>query len=176
MLVGSFASTGVPQDAHAGGGVDAVTVQVTGNALSNITSRPLPLSPTFAPTITDYVWRCQSGINTIQLTLAAVSGGTITVGGKTGGSVTVQESLIENQAVIVSASDPNNTGGAPVHYWIRCLPHDFPPLSVSKPGNPPAGWYLTGNINSVSGSGTYSMILDSNGTPVWYREPVGRAL
>src|SRR5205807_4269207 len=125
--------------------------------------------PTFAPTITDYVWRCQSGINTLQLTLAAVSGGTITVAGMRGGSLTIQESLIENQAVIISAPDPDATK-PPIQYWIRCLPHDFPALSVTQSVAPPAGWYLTGNITSAAGSGSYAMVLDAFGTPVWYRK------
>src|SRR5438874_1545827 len=77
MLAVSLAPVGVPREAHAGGDVDAVTIQVTGSALSNVTSSPLSLSPAFAPEITDYVWHCERGINPIQLTLAAVSGGTV---------------------------------------------------------------------------------------------------
>src|SRR5205823_8990606 len=42
-----------------------------------------------------------------------------------------------------------------------------------KPGNPPPGWYLTGNLGGNPVSGTYAMVLDNNGTPVWYRKPVG---
>jgi len=173
LLAASLASHGVSIKAHAGGGVNAVTVQVSGAPLSNITSSPLDISPTFAQTTTDYVLRCQSGINTIQMTLSAASRGTITVGGRSGRSVTVQESLVENQALIVSAPDPNSTSATPVSYWIRCLPHDFPQLSVTKPGNPPPGWYLTGNLISAAGSAYYAMVLDANGTPVWYRKPVG---
>ena len=174
LLAVTLASYAVSSDAHAGGGVDAVMVQVTGAPLSNITSSPLDISPTFAQTTTDYVWRCESGINTIQLTLSAVSGGTITVGGRSGRSVAVQESMVENQALIVSAPDPNTASATPVNYWIRCLPQDFPQLSVTKPGTPPPGWYLTGNLSSVAGSGYYAMVLDANGTPVWYRRPVGQ--
>src|SRR6202011_870949 len=116
--------------------------------------------------------RCQSGINTIQLTLAAVSGGAIAVAGRQGSSVTVQESVIENQAVIISAPDRDATSPR-IQYWIRCLPHDFPQLSVTNRWIAPAGWYLTGNINSISGSGAYAMVLDTNGTPVWYRRSAG---
>ena len=54
-------------------GDSTVTLQVTGTALGNVTSSPLALSPSFAGSTTDYVLRCQSGINTIQLTLNAVS-------------------------------------------------------------------------------------------------------
>jgi Arylsulfotransferase (ASST) len=167
--------------AQAGGSADAVTVQVHGGTLGDISSSPLSLTPAFAPTITDYVLRCQSGTNTIQLTLTAVRGGSINVGAKRGSSVTIQRTLVENQALVVSASRPQTSDGGGVddvsdnskrgrvQYWIRCLPHDFPQLSVTKAGTPPPGWYLTGNLFPVAGSGTYAMVLDGNGTPVWYR-------
>jgi len=174
LLAASLAPHGVSGDAHAGGGVEAVTVTVTGAPLSIVTSSPLSLSPTFAPTITDYVLRCQSGINTVQLTLAAAPGGAISVGGTIGGTVTVQESLFENQAVIITAPDHDGTG-QPARYWIRCLPHDFPLLSEGRRQAPPLGWYLTGNINSSQGSGTYAMVLDNEGTPVWYRKTAGKS-
>jgi len=173
FLAASLVSLGVSTEARAGGSADTVNVQVTGNALSDITSSPLGLAPNFAQSITDYVWRCQSGINTIQLTLSAVSGGTITVGGRRGSTVTIPESLIENQALIVSSADPVNPSGSPVQYWMRCLPHDFPELNVTKPGSPPSGWYLTGNVYPGPGGGAYAMVLDANGTPVWYRHPAG---
>jgi hypothetical protein len=170
LLLSSLAGIATTTVANAGGSSeDDVTLVVTGSPLSSITSSPVKLSPVFAETITDYVWRCQSGINQLQLTLTAVSGGTITLDGSTGPTLTVQESLFENQAVIINAPDPTDPSGPPGQYWIRCLPHDFPQLSATKPGTPPPGWYLTGNVNSVAGSGTYAMVLDDNGTPVWYR-------
>jgi arylsulfotransferase ASST len=172
LVTASFASLGALREAHAGGRADALTVRVTGAALGNITSSPLSIAPTFAPATTDYVWRCLSGINSVQLTLAAVSGGTITVGGRHGSSLSIDESLIENQALIISAPDPSATR-PPIQYWIRCLPHDFPELSVTRPGTPPPGWYLTGNVFPGPTGGAYAMVLDANGTPVWYRDPAG---
>jgi hypothetical protein len=170
LLASGLGSAAATTDVHAVGSDDAVTDQVTGSPLSNVTSSPLSLSPAFAPTITDYVWRCGSGTNRIDIRFAAISGGTITIDGSTGSTLAVQESLIENQAVIISAPDPNNPKGPPIQYWIRCLPLDFPRLSVTKPGTPPAGWYLTGNNIAAGGSTTYAMVLDNNGTPVWYQK------
>ena len=171
LLPAGFAVVPTTSEARAGGSIDALNVEVADSPLGDVESSPLSLSPSFDPTITDYVWRCKSGINRIQLTLTAISGGTITVDGSTGPTLAVQESLIENQAVIISAPDPSNPNGPPVQYWMRCLPHDFPQLSVTKPGTPPPGWYLTGAVVPAGGSGTYAMVLDNNGTPVWYRQP-----
>jgi arylsulfotransferase ASST len=171
LMMATLALPATADEARARGNVGALNVDVAGGPLSEIKSSPLGLSPSFAPMTTDYVWHCQSGINKIQLTVTATSEGTITIDGRTGPTLTIQKSLIENQALIVSAPDPSHPNGAPVQYWIRCLPHDFPQLSVSKPGTPTPGWYLTGNIVTQGGAGTYAMVLDNNGTPVWYRMP-----
>lgn len=149
----------------AGGGPDAVAIQVSGTSLAEVSVQPLSLSPAYSPVITDYVLRCQPGSNTIQLTLNARPGGAITVGGVTGRTVTLSESLIENQALIIAAPHPNNAAQS-IQYWVRCLPHDFPSLSVTDSDNPPAGWYLTGNLVPAMGSAAYAMVLDAHGTPV----------
>jgi hypothetical protein len=119
--------------------------------------------------------RCQEGINTIQLTLTALPGRAINISGRSGTSIAVQESLFENQALVINATDPSANEGTRIQYWVRCLPHDFPRLSAIRPGAPSPGWYLTGNLNSVAGSSTYAMVLDANGTPVWYRKPAGQS-
>ncbi len=182
LLVGAFAATSGPVVVEAAAPTGNATIKVEGG-LASVVASPLTLIPAFDPSITDYVLRCAAGTNTIQMTLNAVRGGSLNVNGNRSSTVTIQESLFENQALVISAnrlhisdqqsinegsdnSDPANT-----QYWIRCLPHDFPQLDVSKPGNPPPGWYLTSNLNSASGSQPYSMVLDNNGTPVWYRRP-----
>jgi hypothetical protein len=144
------------------------TIKVEG-PLGSISTSPLVLSPAFDLSITDYVLRCASGINTIQVTLGSSARGFLNVRGNRGSSVVVTESLVENEALVISSHGPHDPGGT--EYWIRCLPHDFPQLSVATPGTPPSGWYLTGNVNRVGGSGVYAMVLDEHGTPVWYRKP-----
>jgi hypothetical protein len=128
-------------------------ILVTGS-VTNITSSPTPalqMFPTFAPSIHDYVIHCASGTNAITFTVTA------------GGTTTVLKNLVENQPEIVQGS------GAP--YWIRCLPHDFPPITATTSGaGPSPGYYFTGTINkSAAYPTTYAMILDTNGTPVWYQ-------
>ncbi|HEY8756280.1 MAG TPA: aryl-sulfate sulfotransferase [Candidatus Dormibacteraeota bacterium] len=83
----------------------------------------------------------------------------------------MSKSLVENQPEIVQAPDPSNPTGPPTQYWIRCLPHDFPAITATRSGaGPSPGYYLTGNISKPSGGPSlYAMILDTNGTPVWYQ-------
>src|SRR5207245_4152774 len=59
--------------------------------------------------------------------------------------------------------------GGNTQSWIRCLPHDCTHINVSprpQAGAPTPGWYLSGTIGAPV---AYAMILDTNGTPVWYR-------
>jgi Arylsulfotransferase (ASST) len=112
-----------------------------GGAVTSILVSPDPLTPAFASAIHDYYVRCSAGTNAISLTV-----------GTGDGSSTVAIDVVEDQAVVVG------------DYWIRCLPHDFPPITVktnADAGAPTPGWYL---LNSS----VYAMALDTNGTPVWY--------
>ena len=63
-----------------------------------------------------------------------------------------------NEAAVVTAGSDQ--------YWIRCLPPDFPRLTVVPPRDPAPAWYLTASTFSSS---SFVMIFDERGTPVWYR-------
>ena len=59
--------------------------------------------------------------------------------------------------------------GQSATYSIRCLPADFPVLTVDRPGSPTPGWYLTTLGWNVAGSSSFAAILDNRGVPVWYK-------
>jgi hypothetical protein len=148
---------------------DQVLVPVGGSALGGMTSNP-GMSPTFSTNTHDYAIRCGVGLNVISLHLTAATG-TIQAGGQSGATINLSVNVGEGQAAVVTSSSNQ--------YWIRCLPHDFPVMNVTTPRPRPAGWYLTGNITSStngSNSGLYAMILDNNGTPVWYQNAPGGAI
>ena len=140
--------------------------------LASLTVAPLALTPNFSASTFDYALACAAGTNTVTLTMAAAPGGTvqlvapITTSPSAAQSPTVQ--LNENQAAVVRAA---NAQGATADYWVRCLPHDFPRISVGhpNPGGPTPGWYVLGDNFLPTGAGSFAMILDTNGTPVWYR-------
>jgi len=178
MTAAAFSAPLSIRPARADVPADQVGIPVAGSALSGLTTVPYSLAPAFSPSIHDYVVRCQPGVNPITLNLTAAPGGSVQVGYQNGPTATVSVSLAESQAAVVQATDPANPRGPQVQYWIRCLPHDFPQLTVSKPGAPAPGWYLTGNISPAKdgSSNTYAMILDENGTPVWYQPAPGGAV
>ncbi len=146
--------------------------------LASLAISPLTLTPGFSPAIFDYTIPCAAGTNAVTIDLTAVAGGTV----RLTSPVTTQASpsqsdpvnLAENQAAVVEAE---NAQGQTAQYWLRCLPHDFPALNVTPhpgAGSPTPGWYLTANLRN---DGSYAMVLDTHGTPVWYKKaPVGVAL
>lgn len=99
---------------------------------------PLELVPAFSPSTFDYTVRCAAGDNPATLTVTDATGTTST-----------PVTLVENQLLSVRG------------YFIRCLPHDFPQITVGGNGTPTPGYFL------VNGS-TYAMVLDVHATPVWY--------
>lgn len=161
--------------------VNALHIKVD-QPLVIVTATPLPLIPAFSSSITDYVLHCQPGVNTIQVALKAGPGDTVQVGRNNAKVVAIPISIVENQALVITAKRPRGPSAdehdghlsdGDIQYWIRCLPHDFPELKVNKPGNPTPGWYLTGNIFNGLAFAPYAMVLDNNGTPVWYRRSSG---
>jgi hypothetical protein len=146
---------------------DPLTLTVEGVALRDVVTSGLELTPAFSPTTTDYVLRCRPGVNNVGITLVGTAGGAVSVGALSGPRVSTSVQLVENQALVIVAPGP--AGGTTTSYWIRCLPSDFPALTVTMLGNP----RRAGNLGSANGSGTYAMILDSNGTPVWYQRTSG---
>jgi hypothetical protein len=148
--------------------------------LASLTVTPLTLQPAFSPSTFDYTLACAAGTNAVTIAMSAVSGGSVRLLQPTttqaSPSQTVDVDLAENQAAVVEATDAQ---GAAAQYWIRCLPHDFPGINVVRhpsAGSPTPGWYLTSNLDSGT-INSYAMILNGNGTPVWYkRSGAGRAL
>jgi hypothetical protein len=154
-------------------GHPASYVNVTGSALTGLTTSP-GLNTPFSLFNTNYAISCPSAENSVTLNLSA-AGGTISAEGQSGSTITTTLSIVPNQAIVVQSPNFLDPSGAPVQYWIRCLPGDFPQLQVSKPGNPAPGLYFYGTVTSPIGQGGYAMALDQNGTPVWY-EPVNGAV
>jgi hypothetical protein len=121
---------------------DAADASDASSELYSIDLSPLVLTPGFSPSIHDYYVRCAAGDNAATLTVVDSTG-----------TQTSAVTLVEDQALVVHGD-----------YWIRCLPHDFPVIAVSTytdVGLPTPGYYL---VNTSD----YVVVLDTNGTPVWY--------
>ena len=162
------------------GGTVCVMGTCSAPPLSTLSVSPLALRPPFSPSTYDYAVACGAGTNALHLDMTAAAGGTVALNGPVSTawapSASATISLTEDQAAVVLARD---TTGFTQQYWIRCLPHDFPLISPTRypdAGQPTPGWYLIGNLALAQGSGPFAMIVDVNGTPIWYhRMPPAQA-
>jgi hypothetical protein len=128
------------------------------------------LTPTFSPDVHDYAVTCGAGENPLTFAAAAAPGAIATYRAPISRDVRAGEpafALIpEDSAVVI---DVQGGDGATSEYWIRCLPGDFPELQATRLGATNPGYYLLGNPAYFNGETGYAMVLDQNGTPVWYR-------
>lgn len=140
-------------------------------SLASLTIDGLAMTPAFSPDIHDYAMRCSAGTNTVGVTATPTGGATAELIRPTATPLTAAQTanvdLLENDAVVVEARGGD---GSTSQYWVRCLPHDFPHVSIARYASTTPGYYLLGNtiISNTSAESAYEMILDANGTPVWY--------
>jgi hypothetical protein len=133
-------------------------------------SPPIALVPSFSWDVNDYYVRCAAGANPLAVFMKAASGASTSMrqpkASSSAPQQTVHLDVNENQAIVVVAT----AGTESTEYWVRCLPHDFPQMSmvVHTPGAP-AGYYLLGNTSPTRNAmWGYAMVLDGQGVPVWY--------
>ena len=177
-------STQIPDAAGSSDASDAAVVVPDGSSsgtptLTALSVTPVSVSdgsasvalvPPFSPTTYDYYVRCSAGSNALRVAMTASTGATssLTQPSATGSAAmqSLAVTVAENQAIVAVATE----GTAKTEYWVRCLPHDFPKLSmVTHPdaGTPPAGYYLLGNLMANASAG-YAMVMNGDGVPVWY--------
>jgi hypothetical protein len=164
-----------PADAAPSIGVDA-TVAAAG--LVDLQVAPLTLTPAFSPDIHDYYVRCAAGANALTVAMTPKPGNQVAItapaSAASSGQQQVSLSVTENQAVVATAT----AGAASVEYWIRCLPADFPRLTLQTfpdAGAPSPGYYLLGDTFHAKPEGGYAIVLDSQGVPVWYHTTLNGA-
>jgi Arylsulfotransferase (ASST) len=139
-------------------GSSVPTVAFSAQATSSIATVPA-MTPAFDADIHDYVVKCDP---TVPVQLQGDFGS---------GYSTQSFSLAPGRRFRFFIGDNSD------EYSVRCLPSDFPPLSVTIQGTPQAQWYIfaPNETPSVAGYGVYGMITDVHGTPVWWRSDTGGA-
>jgi hypothetical protein len=127
--------------------------------LRDLSFGPLLLSPTFDGGVHDYAVRCSAGTNIFQIVAKGMPGTVVQVDGQgSAQQISIDVGVTPNEATVVTAGSDQ--------YWIRCLPPDFPRLTIVPPRDPAPAWYLTASTFS---SASFVVIFDERGTPVWYR-------
>ena len=128
--------------------------------------------PAFNAAGSDYAVECgaDAGVAnvSIDLELLPFTAASISVAGSAPVSVasgTFTREMRKDQLLVVSTTRQ----GVQRDYHLRCVPVDFPKLSVERPGNPSPGWYLTTFGVAGSPQPGYQVIFDHFGAPVWYK-------
>src|SRR5437588_2353849 len=116
VLAGFWVAVPASVDASVAG--DSAAIAVSGGTLTNIrvTSTPVGVQKQPAAFVwgtQDYALRACAG-KSLTFTL---DGSALQVGSQSGSEITVSESVVAGQAVIVSTPSRQ--------YWFRCLPDDF---------------------------------------------------
>lgn len=119
--------------------------------------------PAFNPAATDYAIKCPSASTSVGFGLELLPGSSATINGAAAGTGLFNRTMATDGLMTLRLS----RGGTQRTYYFRCLPPDFPDLTVQRPGQPSPGWYMT----SPNGpqNGPYAIIFDEYGAPVWYR-------
>ena len=159
VCVTSSAPTDVVVDLFGGFGADGL--------MRSLSVGPHEVFPDFRPDVYDYVAYCPNETgNSFQVSARGMPGTRVELVGQLSGSprLTTSATRAADQALTFRVIPKVGTAE---EYWIRCLPPDFPKVTVSRPGDPEPGWYL---LNNGSATRNYGIIVDTNGVPVWYRK------
>ena len=155
--------------------VDVIGTFGPGGPLHELSISQFPLGQVFAADAHDYTVACQQGTNSLTIHAVGAPGTTVSIALATAAPPTSTARVVdatfglhENEALIVRAGV---AGAAPDEYWVRCLPHDFPTIQVTRTDAPTPGWYLTDAAFPVTAGdqSRFLMILDNRSVPVWYR-------
>lgn len=120
--------------------------------------------PTFDATGLDYDMICPAGGGDVTIDAVGTAQVGVTVDGVPTSAVTARH--IATDALMRVRF---TRGAESVEYTLRCLPPDFPPYSVDRPGSPQPGWYLGGMGWSAPPTSKFIVILDNHGAVIWYK-------
>lgn len=155
-----------------------VVVDLVGGFAADGAMRSLVLSgpevfPAFRPDIHDYAAVCDAATgNAFTVAARGMPGTRVDLVGGPSGTPRLSTGAVRDadQALTLRVVPESAPATGPVaEYWIRCLPPDFPRMRVDRPGDPVPGWYL---LNNGSTTANFSIIVDTNGVPVWYRRGI----
>lgn len=124
-----------------------------------ITTSP-GLFPGFSTAVSDYVSRCDASAP-VRVSVSAPEGTTVSVAGQApkGGSFTAEVTRDVGQRFTIVVDGPS----VDTTHHVRCLPADFPAFNANRTGATQAEFYVT-----VPSVGSYPVIFDNNGVPVWW--------
>ena len=129
-----------------------------------ISAAPAPMFPAFNRNVPDYVIRCDPARRT-KLSINAQAGITVSVDGGAARS--------GNYAAWIRTSVGRrftfavNQDGRTTTHSVRCIPQDFPVWAVDRRSDPQSAFFATLPFDFAN-PGSYPIIFDDNGVPIWW--------
>lgn len=141
-----------------------VVVAPPGSLVEQLRFDGVYVYPEYEPDASDYAIQCPvEGPNQLPLHLDLLTGVSARVRGVPVRSGDFRLTVDDDSSIEVVLQRGTTTK----RYQFRCLPFDFPKLTVANPGSPTPGWILS--TLAVAPSGSYTVIFDERGAPVWYK-------
>lgn len=125
----------------------------------------------FAAGGADYTMRCgdiestADGIVDVDLRIEVEPGATVDVNGGEADTLDWSDVLGIDGLVSVGVE----LDGVVEEHHFRCVPDDFPSLTVTDSGERMPGWFLTELGWMNPDNGTFLVILNEHGVPVWFK-------
>lgn len=121
--------------------------------------------PSFDPVAQDYAMICPTGGADIGIDAQGTPLVDVTIDGEVVTGLATRHIAVDSYVTVRF-----RRGAELAEYTLRCLPPDFPPYTVDRPGAPQPGWYMGTLGWSVNPAiGKFVVILDNHGAPVWYK-------
>jgi PKD repeat protein len=124
------------------------------------------LSPAFSTSIHDYVIRCTGQPVVTSVDAPPGTGVSVDHSAMQSGSFATAVRLSEGQEFSIAVRQNGSTD----HFYVRCLPADFPSYTFTEEKPSPYGLFTTDSV------GNYLEIFDTNGVPVWWMKRSAGAL
>ncbi len=136
----------------------------------SITATP-GLTPAFSTATSDYWLNCPSG--TVSLAVVAPKTTKVSIAGKKAatGTFTATVPLTAGKEFKWTVAVKTGFKTKTTTHYARCTPADMPIPTATRTGPTAASFYLLnpGLPASTIGKGSYTMLVDGNGVPVWWR-------
>ncbi len=139
------------------------TVAAPGLAKQLTISGAVPF-PTFHATGLDYAMICPAGGADLTIGAVGTAQVSVTIDGAPATAAVTKHLVTDGLMRVKFTRGPSRRSTR-----LRCLPPDFPPYNVDRPGSPQPGWYIGGMGWSVPPTSKFIVILDNHGAVVWYK-------
>jgi hypothetical protein len=139
------------------------TLQAPGLA-KRLTISGATLFPTFDATGLDYDMICPTAGEDLTIEAIGTPQVVVTIDGLPTTMVTTKHLAVDGLMRVKF-----DRGAESTEYGFRCLPPDFPPYTIDRPGSTQPGWYLGGMGWSAPPTSKFIVIMNHHGAVVWYK-------